>query len=297
MVWDSTGRRWPTVLSIPYGSARDQLGFKRYPGQEPIIPSALAVTPEGFAILDPQKHRVVLFSSRGKVLREWRGLRQQASAMVWDGAEEHLVVIDHEPTGRLVALQPEGGLARSRENRPVFSLVASGVGVWAVPQVPAGNVDRTARVSDRLTVAEDEEPVGLEGGRQLSFGTASQDETSTTLTVVDRWRHTFVAKGSHGPAGPVMSFVRSPSFTRELATFSLLAGSYDPIPVATNPLFFLAVRLSDGSVEDYEQVATCSLHDLANQYTFFTASPDGEIYQLCVGERGVEVRRRPSAVS
>jgi hypothetical protein len=68
-------------------------------------------------------------SPDGDVRREWTGLAQVSSDLVWDSAHARLVLIEDESAGMVAALLQDGEMNRVRMQRPVVRLIATDAGV------------------------------------------------------------------------------------------------------------------------------------------------------------------------
>src|SRR5690606_4460261 len=98
---------------------------KRFPDQEPLVPSAFAPMGDGtFAVMDPAKHRIVLLDAQGKITDDLAEVRQQASDLAFDRAADRLLWIDFEPAGELGEISlTDGGVRRASAGRPLHRLV------------------------------------------------------------------------------------------------------------------------------------------------------------------------------
>lgn len=154
----SEPRQWPVIATLTLGPASQQLGYKRVPGLNPLIPSALVVANDEVWIADPVKLRIARFSTSGLPRGAAAGLSEVASDMALSSGNR-IFVIDDGAAGVLRTLRP---LSR-RLSPPIitrfggdpgsnalFRLIPTdtGLGIWADEQHP---VDAHGRVSWNTT--------------------------------------------------------------------------------------------------------------------------------------------------
>jgi hypothetical protein len=288
--WAEAGQRWPTVLRIPYGPEDDQLGIDRFPTMPPIVPSALAITPLGFAIADPAKNRVVLVSREGKLVRTWAGIPQVASDMAYDAVHDRLVLISNESERRVMALYPDGTRVRGRLAWHPVSLTSTPAGVTAWTVAPTGSASRFTPLGEDLDATGSAAiltPAGDIESRSLS-----RDGDRYRVSAPGDWSHTFSFTARTRPHQVAAGFEADVSMTNHTVLFAMLVGSFHSYP-GNRPLYLLELDPSDGHIETFQQIRTGSLSDTTNQYTYITGAPSGEVYQLCLNSDGVQIRKRP----
>jgi len=292
--WENPGVRWRTVLSMTFGPGDAQLGMRRYRGQEPIVPSAFAVTPEGFAIMDPAKRRVILVDEDGRVLQRWTGLAEQASDLVWDQSGDRLVAIDHEPDGRLAELRPDGSVVKAEASPyPVFRLVSTPTGVLALG---AGDARLTSDLYQRVPdpigpLTDPTRDLAISSSETLRIEPRTRSGGSWTVARRGHWGLRLDFRGRHGPRDIVAPLREDLAIDGSRLVLATLGGSFVADDSLTRRLVVAEVDLKSGRLVSRQQVATCGLRQDANVVSLITAY-DGETYQLCLSPDHLEIRRR-----
>lgn len=100
------GDTWPVQFRVPFSAEPGGLGIRRYRDRPPIIPSALAVSKQGFWILDPDKGRLCLFDPNGRLVRDYAGVQQGASDLALD-EQGRPVVVNNESDFSMLRLRRE----------------------------------------------------------------------------------------------------------------------------------------------------------------------------------------------
>ena len=261
MKWGAGGDRWPTVLRIPFGRATSELGLKTYRDQAPIVPSAFAVTDDGFWILDPQKRRLCLYDGKGRLVRSLPGVSQIASDLALD-SEDTPIIINREPEGELLRLK-DGRLRK----------VSLGWSAWRLTQTDEGtysvNLKPTDQPGDPVEfVTMDGQSSGLRS-RQMAADLAFVPEGRPGRSVVatNRWRRQFEPEPLSG--ADTADLLEDATLLGKRGYFRVSPGSSSrSTSQGANPQYLLELDLVDGRVVSYERIEQGALDD-ANQATYF----------------------------
>lgn len=278
--WRADGARWPTVLSVPFGGEEGELGIKTYRDRPPIIPSAFAVTDEGFWILDPEKRRLCLFDREGRLLRSVGRVSQIASDLAVDTSGQP-VLIDREPEG--VILRLVGSRLRPfRLGSSAFRLAQTDAGVF---DVFLGDEAGQQRYLTMDATWKESLPAGDDQFRIVT----RNHEGSQTVLATSEWRRLFTfARTSHVDTA---SFLEDITLTDGRALLRVVPGTFSSDTRQEMPLYLLEMSLSTGRVVSYVRVERGTV-DATNQARHF-AVHRGQVYQLTLQDTHVEIRKRP----
>lgn len=245
--------------------------------------------------MDPVNHRIVEVDKRGKQLRQWAGIDELASDLAYDSTNGRLVYIVNEPSGILGQIDLTTGQREAVTlGRPVARLI-DGAKVFEVGAPNQGSAFDMTQIPYPLT------PYPPSGEHQLTFDDTGSVEFSSlrngAIQQIDRpgfWTLQIHFAGRNGPARPVAWLIQDASIVDDTLFLGLKVGSYSRAPGWTNKLVMLAVDLASGGLRFHQTVAECGLEQDANQVSRLTANESGEMLQLCVGPRRVELRFAPT---
>lgn len=290
--WTSQGKTWRRVLAVPYGRARNELGIDEFPDQAPIVPSSLAVTNGGFAIGDPAKNRVVVLSPAGEFLQQWDGLPQVLSDLAADPTRDRLIAITHEYEQELTALNLDGSRRSKRLDQVPIALSEAPDGVGILLKDEEGQETDTS-LNANLRVSEQANGFPAGEGNHVTEVSLSQEGDLHRVTSTAGWAHDFQLRATSPPRKAVTTFDSDFSAAAGNLYFAMRIGAFSPYPGPDRPLHLLVLDADTGTVESFEHIAMCSLSDTTNQYGYIAVrGPD--VYQLCLGQEGAEIRQRQS---
>lgn len=289
--WQRRPKRWPTVLTIPWGTGGNQLGIDHIGGQDPIVPTSFLVTDKGFWIVDPANDRLMLFGWKGRVLQRVHGISQVTTDIgrMPDGT---LITIDYEPHDSVKVIR-DGRVVRTQrlgDHIYRFAQAPSALGVveslpWRMAQVSwqTHEIRSGPRVASSRLI--------LDNGAIL--GVRSRDRAGSVQEVAydPRWRRQFHLTGKSGPRQVVCSWEQDVSTYQGRVDLGIYMGSFTENPVAGG-LYYLSLTPA-GEVRAFEKIDGPGRTINTNQVSYLAVGPGGRVYQLWIGKDHVEVRRRP----